>query len=690
MIKIRDWVASIPPEDKHIAYVGEGEAQQREFLLTGDDWKTYKDWSFHLDMAFDLSTVTVKETREVETTLETESGEFTENEADTTSETRTDTSTETANSTSNRTESMDTFKKETSTATGTTTETITEAQNKTQVNDQGTVTTTSESESTLTDATQSSVTVKTNGTSESQADNLTQGQNSRTASTTKEKRTITEVTVNCQSTTDVAALDKKVTAEGLVLTWTVLRQQTQLPGRLRATLRAVGTAGQVKKSGIMVFEVEPAVIAEPAAVVPVSEFEAMEQRLVFLLGEANTHLIAANESAIIARSAETGANSATSSAKNYAAEAKNSMVEAREHAASTATDAEQAASSAERAASSAKQVAQYVTNASGALTEAWVAANVAQEHAGTAESASAQAALSAQAAAESATHTGELMKDTQRLQMTAASAAMAAIEAAESASSLINDIAIGEASTWSSQNILERLCPKIDEIAPAVACYPLEGTELTAHIQYAADAEVKTFYFGGKNLLCYPYEGGETTTINGITFTNNGDGSVTLNGTAPETAGVLFALSSVTVPTLVPKGATLTLSGCPEGGSGSRYYIGAKDVITNTQYTADVGKGSVFVAESPHIRVYIGVAKGVTVENLTFWPQLEVGDTVTDYALWSCQKRTDAYENGAVYKAVARTGQNTLFVSDGTVEVSGWEDPTEILKQVQAAVKALK
>ena len=33
MIKVQDWIATIPDEDKHIAYVGEGNSEQLTFLL---------------------------------------------------------------------------------------------------------------------------------------------------------------------------------------------------------------------------------------------------------------------------------------------------------------------------------------------------------------------------------------------------------------------------------------------------------------------------------------------------------------------------------------------------------------------------------------------------------------------------------------------------------------------------------
>lgn len=183
MITIQDWFATIPEEDKHIAFVGEHQSVTREFLLTGSNWKTYEDWGFHLDMAFDLSTVTSQAQRQLETTQ--------------------------MNTTENVSETL----------------------------------------------------VKTNGT------------------TTKEKYTVTEVDVDCADKTDIATLKKKVLSNGIQLTWTVLRQHTQLPGKLRTTLRALGPDGQVKKSDLMVFEVDPAVVAESAADIPQSEFEAMEEHM---------------------------------------------------------------------------------------------------------------------------------------------------------------------------------------------------------------------------------------------------------------------------------------------------------------------------------------------------------------------------------------------------------------------------
>lgn len=58
--------------------------------------------------------------------------------------------------------------------------------------------------------------------------------------------------------------------------------------------------------------------------------------------------------------------------------------------------------------------------------------------------------------------------------------------------------------------------------------------------------------YSGKNLMPYPYKDA-TKTINGITFTDNGDGSITMNGTA--TADAIFLLSPIYL-----KAGTYTLS----------------------------------------------------------------------------------------------------------------------------------
>lgn len=256
MIKVQDWIASIPEEEKHIAYVGEGRTEQREFLLCGEGWETYRDYGFHLDMAFDPVSITTRDCRQVVQT------------------------------------------------------TVNSAEHKEEA-----------------------------GVTKDEV-------------TTKETYTVCNQEVLGYDLTDVASLDKWVEQEGIRLVWTVLRQHTQLPGKLKATIRAVGEDPNcIKKSAMMVFEVEPSVAATPAAVPPISEFEQMELEMDALRQGAVDAAQEGMQHAMTATSAAQGAAAACSEALDAAqaaqmsadgaASAQQGAVQAQQTAADHARQAEQ-------------------------------------------------------------------------------------------------------------------------------------------------------------------------------------------------------------------------------------------------------------------------------------------------------------------------------------------------------------
>ena len=128
----------------------------------------------------------------------------------------------------------------------------------------------------------------------------------------------------------------------------------------------------------------------------------------------------------------------------------------------------------------------------------------------------------------------------------------------------------------------------------------------------------------GKNLIPYPYATSSGSEINGITWTVNEDGSITANGTA--TGNSNFVVISQANPIAIA-GKTVTLSGCPTGGSSTTYGIYYYDTVTS-QF--DYGNGVTFISKgvvSVNIRIY----GGATVDNLVFKPQLELGTTATAY-----------------------------------------------------------
>ena len=212
-----------------------------------------------------------------------------------------------------------------------------------------------------------------------------------TAQKSKESRTVTQTTVDCQSPTDIAPLEKRVAADGVHLLWTVLAQHTRLPGLLRATVRAVGPDGQVKKTAILHLTVGAAVAATPAVPVEKSEFEQIEQQLAGRMETFRSDITAlSDEAAASAQAAALRAAEAAQDAQSAAA------------GAATATEkAASAADSATSAADSATAAAASETKAAGSEATATKKAAAAAASASSAATSASSAAASKTAAAAS-------------------------------------------------------------------------------------------------------------------------------------------------------------------------------------------------------------------------------------------------------------------------------------------------
>lgn len=128
------------------------------------------------------------------------------------------------------------------------------------------------------------------------------------------------------------------------------------------------------------------------------------------------------------------------------------------------------------------------------------------------------------------------------------------------------------------------------------------------------------------NLITYPYA--ETTkTANGVTFTDNGDGSITANGTVTDTTKVNFAFSTRFTNRINASKGVYAISGCPSGGSGNTYYIACDIYKGNTwvpgiKDIGNIGHGDLSSYDFDSISVYIMIQPGTTVENLVFKPKL--------------------------------------------------------------------
>ena len=128
----------------------------------------------------------------------------------------------------------------------------------------------------------------------------------------------------------------------------------------------------------------------------------------------------------------------------------------------------------------------------------------------------------------------------------------------------------------------------------------------------------------GKNLIPYPYPV-TSQTINGVTFTINEDGTITVNGKA--TANAKFNLIGWKPALLsMKKGIYYTLSGCPKGGGYGTYRL-VYSSDPGGQDMNDLGDSitRMCTENADAYEFYIYVGSGTTVNNLVFKPQFEVG-----------------------------------------------------------------
>lgn len=131
----------------------------------------------------------------------------------------------------------------------------------------------------------------------------------------------------------------------------------------------------------------------------------------------------------------------------------------------------------------------------------------------------------------------------------------------------------------------------------------------------------------GENLLKFPYAT-SSANRNGLVITSQQDGSITVNGTA--TADTWYAIN-LGIEKRLPMNTPMALSGCPAGGSTKSYYIG---LYLAGKWFSDSGNGNTdikFTTQEISSRVEVSIIKGTVCNNLTFYPKIEVGTTITPY-----------------------------------------------------------
>ena len=145
---------------------------------------------------------------------------------------------------------------------------------------------------------------------------------------------------------------------------------------------------------------------------------------------------------------------------------------------------------------------------------------------------------------------------------------------------------------------------------------------------------------GAKNLLAFPYYEGSKTQ-NGVTFTVNADGGITVSTNGAASADTWFNLAQN--PAFMTPGDSYTMSGCPSGGSSGTYCLRYTN-NTDRAYE-DTGSGvdvEGFASSYTNVQLHIRVKSGTTISTpVTFYPMIRLAEytdpTYEPYAMTNKQ-----------------------------------------------------
>ena len=197
-----------------------------------------------------------------------------------------------------------------------------------------------------------------------------------------------------------------------------------------------------------------------------------------------------------------------------------------------------------------------------------------------------------------------------------------------------------------------------------------EGTGSTGYVPYVEDVTVATVTRCSKNIISYPYS--ETTiTKNGITFTDNGDGSITINGTA--TAASVFYLAYIT-----NLGSTILQPSTNSALNGT---------VTNGVFTFSGGA----MYNSNHDAIILNIPNGTVVDNVTVYPQAEYGTEATNYEIGQNGASYTPNADGTVegIKSIAPTMTLLTDTENVVIEIEYSQDVNILKGRIQECLNAI-
>lgn len=169
-----------------------------------------------------------------------------------------------------------------------------------------------------------------------------------------------------------------------------------------------------------------------------------------------------------------------------------------------------------------------------------------------------------------------------------------------------------------------------------------------------------------RNMITHPFVSG-TTQVYGIKYTDNGDGTISVEVMGTQAGTSKYSLSSNSAVdidrNLYLLAGTYFLSGCPSGGIDGRCRIVCYDSLTNEVIAEDTGNGAIFTLSiSRHVYckiVFDARNDNVHIEGILLKPQIERGSVATEFikgdATGQIWVQTDT-TSGVPFNALKRNG----------------------------------
>ena len=300
----------------------------------------------------------------------------------------------------------------------------------------------------------------------------------------------------------------------------------------------------------------------------------------------------------------------------------------------------------------------------------------------------------------------------------------------------IDDTTVSDAAPWSSQHIVDMLCPPLEESGNPVVCYPVAGSKLGVKVSWEPTQDgtgtpspenIRPIHGRdsvsitqtGKNIIPYPYEKiekvGDTYSVAGITYTLLRGGAIRINGVAGSKYGITIARYAFSNPRkLVVSGKIyydnnnkqIFIYPFKKGESVNEIVYPQIEVgATATPYEAPMGHRITTLTLPSTI---YGADLQVDGEGQETWKCIEsyAGETLP--AGWICDRAV--YADGVTpptgaqvaYKLAAPvpftatgggtikalSGTNTILTDGDALAVTGRADPIHIIQQLQAASAA--